>query len=258
MNKYTDAQLMQRTWDIYQIKNVMGRHAYNHAYNLHAREMEEIWVRELENRKTASFGQNWGYQVGFDLIWRNYVEINEKNNRRDLAALREQDPGIADCPENYMIGSMFMHALTTPYIEVAGDGRTAQGLWYAPGHITFTDPDGSQGIWMYERYGADFIREEDDQWKLWHLFIGTDFSLPSGAKMAEMPVDVPDFDLNDEDEETNMILTHEFEAYSPRYNYSHYPHIPQPYESFDPKRGYGPEGNPRFNNPRFYKGGAGR
>jgi hypothetical protein len=245
MRTFTDDELMQRVWDTYEIKNLMGRHAYYHAYNLHRREMEELWPRLPENRETASFGQNWGYQVGYDLIWRNYVEVNEKNNIRDLRLLREKDPTVEITPENYMLGQMLMHCLTAPLVEIAGDGKTAQGMWYAPGHITFDGEDGSEGVWMYERYGADFIREPDG-WKLWHLFIGTDFALPAGRAMADEPVDQPPFDLNDEDEETNMILTYPFEAYTSRYNFSAYPPVPQPYETFADTVSNGPEGNPRF------------
>lgn len=247
MKKLTDAQSMQRVYDAYQVANVMARHAYYHAYNLHGEELDEIWVKKPENQKTATFGQNWGYQVGMELIRRNYDEINVLNHKKDLDRMREKYPEIEDKPENYAVGAMLMHALTTPYIEVAGDGQTAQALWYSPGQVTVAHPDRIDAMYMYERYGADFIKE-DGEWKLWHLFIGTDFAIVPGNDMTKEPVDMPEFDLNDEDEETNMILTHEFEAYTARYNYFRYPAIPKPYDTFtDPQViSNGPEGNPNF------------
>lgn len=247
MRKFTDAELMQRVYDVYLIKNVMGRHAYFHAYNLHGQELDEIWVQKPENQATASFGQNWGYQVGMDLIRRNYDKINVLNHQKDLEDLRKKYPELEVCEENMAAGSMLIHALTTPFIEVAGDGQTAQGLWYAPGQVTVAHSDRTDAMYMYERYGADFIKE-DGEWKMWHLFIGTDFMLKPGSMMTAQPVDTPDFDLNDEDEETNMLLTHEFEAYTSRYNYFRYPAVPQPYETFtDPQViSNGPEGNPNF------------
>lgn len=245
MRQFTDEQLMQRAWDVYEIKNLMGRHVYYHAYNQHDREMEELWPRLPENRSTASFGQNWGYQVGYDLIWHNYVDVNEKNNIKELQARQRKEPDLPITQENYMLGGMVMHCLTAPLVEVAADGKTAQGMWYAPGHIILREGEENAAVWMYERYGADFIREPDG-WKLWHLFIGTDFTLPAGKSMAEEPVDQPPFNLNDEDAETNMLLSHPFEAYTSRYNFPVYPPIPQPYESFADVVSNGPEGNPRY------------
>jgi len=245
MRSFTEQERMQRVWDVYEIKNLMARHAYYHAYDMHDVEIDTLWVKKPENQATASFGQNWGYQVGMDLIRENYVTKNRLNRKKTLAAIRAADPTVADTPENYAIGTMLMHCLTSPYVEVAGDGQTAQGMWYAPGQVTGTDETGSHGGYMYEKYGVDFIKE-DGEWKIWHLFIGTDFSLKPGTLMTEQPVDTPKFDLNDEDEETNLKLTYEFEAYTSRYNWTAYPIIPTPYETFADTVSNGPEGNPYF------------
>lgn len=245
MKKYTDAEIMQRVYDVYLIKNVMARHAYYHAYDMHEREIDEIWVSKPENMKTASFGQNWGYQVGLELIRRNYVALNDVNRMNDLHALRGKHPEIEYKSDNRATGSMLMHCLTTPYIEIAEDGDTAQGMWYSPGQVTFAKPDGTDAMYMFERYGADFI-SEDGEWKLWHLFIGTDFMHLPGADIRSVPVDAPPFDLNDENEETNITLSYGFEAYTSRYNWRGYPAIPKPYRTFPEAVSNGPEGNPDF------------
>lgn len=249
MRKFTDEERMQRVWDVYQIKNVMGRHAYYHAYDMHAEELDRIWVKKPENMATASFGQNWGYQVGMDLIRENYAVKNELSRKKTLEAMHRADPDIEIRTENHALGCMLMHNLTAPYVEVAGDGKTAQGMWYAPGQVTFTDENGTNAMLMYEKYGVDFIKE-DGEWKIWHLFIGTDFAIKPGDMMSEQPVDMPKFDLNDEDEETNLKLTYEFEAYTSRYNWTQYPIIPRPYETFADTVSNGPEGNP------YFEGGA--
>ncbi len=245
MRKFTDAEMMQRVYDVYEIKNLMGRHAYYHAYDMHEEEIDELWVKKPENQATASFGQNWGYQVGLDLIRENYATKNRLQRQKDLDALCAADPSVANTRENHAIGSMLMHCLTAPYVEVAEDGQTAQGLWYAPGQVTVAHPDKVDAMYMYERYGVDFIKE-DGEWKIWHLFIGTDFAIEPGHDMTKEPVDTPEFDLNDEDESTNLNLTYAFEAYTSRYNYSHYPAIPDPYATFADTVSNGPEGNPKF------------
>ena len=240
MRKFNDDQLMQRAWDIHLIKNLMGRHAYYHAYNLHEKELDELWVQEPRHQKTASFGQNWGYQLGMEQIRRNYVECNKTFQQQDLQVLRRRHPEVAEKSENYGAGTMLMHGLTTPYIEVAADGKTAQGMWYSPGQITQQDENGPSGTYIFERYGVDFLREADG-WKIWHLFIGTDFILPAGNDMAEQPVDEPAFAAAEEFE-----LAFPMEAYTARYNYAPYPAIPTPYETFADVISNGPEGNPNF------------
>lgn len=245
----TDEERIRRVWDVQEIKNVMGRHAYYHAYNMHEREIDELWVQKPEHRARASFGQNWGYQVGLELIRENYVVKNVRNYQKDLDALCAADPMIENIPENRGIGSMLMHQITTPYIEVARDGQSAQALWYSPGQITMTHPGRVDTLWMYERYGVDFLKE-DGEWKIWHLFIGTDLMIPAGEDRSKQPVD-PKEELgfgNDGDAETDLALTHDFEAYTARYNYQLYPAIPEPYETFSDNHvvSNGPEGNPKF------------
>jgi hypothetical protein len=157
-----------------------------------------------------------------------------------LELLIKSDSSIENSPENIGLGSMAFHALTTPYVEIAGDGKTAKGLWYSPGLVAVAATDGVDSLWVYENYGVDFIREADG-WKIWHLFIGTDFSLVPGALMKDMPVSD-----TEEDEVAPPEMSIVMNAYSARHNRPAYPYIPQPYETYDPAFGNGPEGNPKY------------
>jgi hypothetical protein len=72
------------------------------------------------------------------------------------------------------------HTLTTSVIEIAGDRKTAKGVWNSPGHETM--PIGERPIahWCWNRYGVDFILE-NSEWKL-----------PLGERMPGMhPPDLP-------------------------------------------------------------------
>lgn len=239
---------IDRVWDVQDIKNLMGRHAYCFSYGMQEREMEELWVQKPENRKTASFAQSCGYQCGYDVVYENMVTRRYRRVKAALAAFREVHPEIEDKPENYGIGEMVMHQLTTPVIEIAEDGLTAQGAWYTPGNATFSEPDGTvEAYWMYERYGMDFIKE-DGVWKIWHLFVGTDLEIPVGASAKERPVDEEPTTYWDEgDDGMNLRLTHTFQAYSSRYNWSEYPPIPKPYRTFSETTSNYIDGNPLFN-----------
>lgn len=157
MAKLTAEQMAQKAYDMYQIKNVMGRHAYYHSWSLHPDEIANIWSK----RDDISWGNSFGFHYGRDVVYDYYAKPQE----------------------NYELenGVLFMHTLTTPLIEVADDGQTAQAMWYTPGFGC--GPDGGLN-WMHERYAVDFIKE-DGEWKIWHLFVGTDFSFAFGTKMSD-------------------------------------------------------------------------
>lgn len=68
------------------------------------------------------------------------------------------------------IGTMFDHYICTPIIEVAGDGKTARAKFDSPGHETQIDENGGRkAYWTWGSYSADFIKEADGHWRIWHL-----------------------------------------------------------------------------------------
>ena len=251
--QYTDDELIQRVTDVMEIRNVMGKHAYYHAKGMHEQELKEIWVQKPENQATASFGQNWGYNVGMERIDAYYGKGSVENYQKDLEELAAYDPTVEVKKENLGIGSLVIHMLTAPYIEVAGDGKTAQGLWYSPGAVGGVHPGRADGMLMYEKYGVDFIKE-DGEWKIWHLFVGTDFATPAGQDLkGDTPMEIERKIKAGEME----AMVHPaaqiddpafipMEAYSLKYNYSFYPPLPEPYYSFDECVSNGPEGNPNY------------
>lgn len=123
-----------------EVANVFGRYQYAHAAIDDELHLRTLWAREQEE-VTAEFG-NSGVFVGIENISR-YFEARAGRNP----------------------GKMICHAITTPVIEVAGDGKTAKGLWIATGHVT-TASGGPE--WVWQRYAIDFARESDG-WKIWHF-----------------------------------------------------------------------------------------
>lgn len=63
-------------------------------------------------------------------------------------------------------GLFHLHPMQTPVVEVAGDGKTAKGVFLSLGAGAHDGNDA--GVWAWVRYGVDFIKEEG-QWKIWHL-----------------------------------------------------------------------------------------
>jgi len=69
-------------------------------------------------------------------------------------------------------GMMAIHPVNTSYIVVAGDGKTAKGVWLNTGFVLSWNPEKQeQGArWEWGAYGIDFIKE-DGKWKFWHHHI---------------------------------------------------------------------------------------
>ena len=59
--------------------------------------------------------------------------------------------------------------LSTPILEVAGDGETAKGLWLCPGEgAMLRGEQDPMAIWMWGTLAADF-KLVDGEWKIWHV-----------------------------------------------------------------------------------------
>lgn len=228
MKKYTELETMRRVWAVEEIKDLMSRRAMYSANEERARELDELWVSSPENAATAAFGRNYGYYTGMDAIRGYYVDTHEKA----LAALGGR--GYMEC-----------HAVSTPYVELAGDGRSARGLWYSIGQETYPGPDGRiQALWVNDKIAADFLLE-DDGWKIWRLVLSNDVWHPAGVPMGAMPDKLP--------EEMDWIRrefgapTVPMKVHDPLYLWSDdFPAMPKPYETIDAAHSYGPEGHPNY------------
>lgn len=216
---YTAEEKIQRAYDVIQIKNAMARHAFYHAASRHDIEMETLWAHNAPN---VSWGNGMGFQVGRDVVWDYYVRPHIGHGCKP--------------------GEMFMHTLTTPVIEIAEDGQTAQAMWYTPGFGTGTGPGAgpdaqASGQWMYERYAIDFIKE-DGEWKIWHFFVGTDFSFDAGTEYQERkgPGGPPP---GEQKAERGVYRVPGI--YTATYGWSEYPPVPKKYKTFSETVSYGPE-----------------
>ena len=234
-NVYTDDEIINRVWDKEEIKNIVGRRAFYYANDQRERELDELWVTKTENRKTACFGRNWGYYIGMDAIKQYYVVDHRKKEYEMLEKL--DVPATSD---NLGYGWMGFHTVTTPLIYIAGDGRTAKGLWICPGVESTPTGDGNaEALWISGTLGIDFIKE-DGQWKIWHLVACNDVVVKAGRNFSDDPAD-------DEDPTRAEFGTPTLDrtVHDHRYNWGDdFPFMPKPYQTFSDAISYGPEGNP--------------
>lgn len=113
--------------------------------------MQEIFEL-FADRDDSSVEMAWGTYVGTEGVKACYLGFHT-----DGEAVR------------YIPGLLTIHTMVTPVIEVAGDGKTARGVFFSPGIETMLLDDGKpQCRWCWIKYGVDFI-QENGKWYLWHL-----------------------------------------------------------------------------------------
>jgi hypothetical protein len=167
MSKYTEAmtleQRLARMEAYLDIQNVMSRYAYYHTAGRHE-ECVELFALDTED--------TWS-----EMTWGRYC------GREGIAKLY---PGYHVWTDGDAKGKMHVHAPCQPYIEVAADGKTARGIWIAPGHETssFVRPDTNEAFWCWMKYDCDFILE-NGEWKIWHMRTPGMFMTPYGKPWTE-------------------------------------------------------------------------
>jgi hypothetical protein len=171
----------ERALAMWQVQNVMSKHAHYHAAGMHLEELKNIWVDENgPNADTATFASPGWIMHGIAGVKKAYGQGNQDNKVKELEAVSKLYPEIKNIPENLGVGHEYaMHTNTTPIIEVAGDGKTAKGTWYSPGmglsaHINGTTVSYG-GTFFWEKYGADFMKE-NGEWKIWHCQMWYDWT----------------------------------------------------------------------------------
>jgi hypothetical protein len=155
-----------RLLDWHEIRNLMGRYEYLHTDGLHE-ETANLFARHTPGVKLEI--ANFGVYDGFESIRRFYVGAN---------AFAEGD----------RIGHLHLHTLTTPVIEVAADGQTAQGVWISPGVETGPRRDSGEmmAMWQWVKYGVDFVKE-DGRWRFWHFHMYRIFMAGYDQSWADVP-----------------------------------------------------------------------
>jgi len=151
--------------DVHEIQNLMGRYVYLHEV---CRDPE--FPDTMYAQKTPGISSE---------VARMGVFV-DKGLRK---LYKKPEPGS---PLSDMRGMLFTHPLATPVIEVAGDGKTAKGLWMSPGYETSQDPATKKlvGCLCYTKYGCDFVKEAG-KWKMWHYHVYRIFLTPMNTPFTE-------------------------------------------------------------------------
>lgn len=233
-----------------EVQNAYSKHAYYHTIGAHCEEMADIWVKEDGEYAATARWTRMGSMLeeGIPLIKKHYCTDNEESKKQKLEAISKVYPEVKNVPENIGIGYGYtIHTQTTPIIEVAGDGKTAKGIWYSPGigtnvEITNGKPEISGG-WFWEKYAVDFVKE-DGKWKIWHLVNVMDPTPQSwGVQTAQKPAGEKEQQASGDKGQQAQGGTGEnsdglkpvadpYETWSPTTKSKIYPKFPEPYYTF--------------------------
>jgi hypothetical protein len=172
-NKPALSERIHRATAAIECEKVMSRHCYYHAGGVHREEIDEFWTKE----KPLTWAHNFGQMNSLENYTACYAYDQEANAAQYYALLEPVYPEVAAVGDRRALIEEAMHLLVSPIIEVAGDGQTAKGLWYTPGCIfsTLTPRKEREGMWIWERYGADFVFE-DGQWVYRNLKVCCDIA----------------------------------------------------------------------------------
>jgi hypothetical protein len=206
---------IQQLKDVNEIHNLMGIYEYWHVAGINEDTVEELWAKHTPGIRTEI--ANIGVYEGIEGIRKFWIGM-QRNAHGDRK------------------GHMHLHTLTTPVIQIAGDGKTARGVWISPGVETAPGPD--KPLWAWVKYGIDFVKE-DGKWKFWHFHLYRIFMTPCDKSWKEVPLAkhpaagsvLPD------NLKPDRPPTYSW-AYSPEVAWENIPAPPEPYEVFDEKTAY--------------------
>lgn len=146
----------------HKIMNLMSAHVHCCMAQEYEKELDLFWSR----REDIAYANGDMAYTGQEAVRRYYVEDSGKRaaRTRKLLNLPEEGPQSGMKTPQYVN----MNLIGTPYIEIAEDGQTAQGIWMAHSFMSCPEERGnhcSQGV--LSRYSGEFIFE-DGEWKIWH------------------------------------------------------------------------------------------
>lgn len=150
----------ERGEDYRQIMNVIAGHSF--CYNAHEQqyEIDRFWTKTKEdayyNGNTTPIG----------------VETYYVNNTKRLRGLQREIVNRIynkELTEADKVGYRVMNMLTTPFIEIADDGLTAQGVWFTFNVLCHLDEQGiPQPTINCGKQCAEFCKENGG-WRLWRF-----------------------------------------------------------------------------------------
>lgn len=239
---YTAEEKLSRFEDIREIRNLMGRLSSDYVLKRDADIPREHWSA----RDDVSLGINEGWFVGLAEVQRYYacegarIALESRLIQRAFPA----ELGGKSAEEVYGVGMMNYKPVDTAVIEVAGDRRTAKGIWCIRGSHSVMSEGGPISYWEWGWFAVDFVMEEGE-WKIWHMLYLQDVDRPCGyawtgpeKEYARLEQFAEMRDWKAADPTVPAVLR---ERYNAEREFLPSPRVPEPYETFGETFSYGYE-----------------
>ncbi len=168
------AQMLQRNIDIQEIRNLMGRFSIYYSAGRYA----DAFSLFTETDAAYLDRSDVGVYQGRDSVKRYFDQLQE-----DAVA-----------------GSFRMMPIDTEAIEIAGDRRTAQGMWYITGIEAIKDPKNpavpAADMWINDKLAVEFVLE-NGRWVILRLNVTEEVRARYHKSWGEYAVepDYPEFDV---------------------------------------------------------------
>jgi hypothetical protein len=218
-----------RAQAVIDINNLMGKYTFYARYAMYNRVLSFFADREDISLEVADLGVYIGKAKIADFYKKYCAAFDGKG-----------------------YGVLHEHAVSTPVIEVAGDGLTAKGVWLSPGHEAFptnredanveeTEQERGHKVrssWVYGKFAVEFVKE-NGVWKIWHMQYFRTFQIGFYDSWT---------DIEKKDAWTGVVRSREVvdsftggpsaestftQEYDPQGTLPFWPQPPKPYETYE-------------------------
>jgi len=205
---------------VHDVQDLMGRYFHYHTVCLNKRCFDELFAHKAPD--VSAEIANWGKWEGQENVKTFFYKVLG-----------------GDVKAEDRVGMMMLHQLDTPCIQVAGDGKTAKGVWYSPGNESSVDKKTGKGSasWCWSYIAADFLKE-DGEWKIWHYHCYALFKTPFDKPWTELTDDTATSPPTYAEGEGPNKSTTYFKEYRTNNVRELVPAPPMTYETFDPSKAY--------------------
>ena len=155
-------------------EDLQSKHAILHAAGQTEEELDTMWSK----RDDIFWAHNFGGMTTRDAVYKGWAGGLAGNSRYFYKQLVKRYPEVEGMDPRPLM-ECAVHMLGSSIIEVADDGQSARCSWYTPGVIfsTLNFHGKREGIWIWERYGNDFVKE-DGEWKIFSQHVCNDYGGP--------------------------------------------------------------------------------
>lgn len=246
MVKISAEDLLSRLEWRREIRNIMGR--ISHDYSV--KQEGEVYERYFSKRDDICLGLNNGYYDGAEAVSGYYKALKDEIALSSELIRKKFHDEMRDktAEEVFGVGLITYLPFESQVIEIAGDGKTAKGIWNIRGSASRLEGCGPVAYWTFGWAAVDFILEYDETageacWKIWHMLLLYNIFNQCGSGFCAEPEKfepVPEFKPIDDFKlpEPNVpeTLNETFYADRPA---AKSPECPVPYKAFDETFSYG-------------------